>query len=184
MFIDTASVRRPNAWNFKFKFQYQQQLFLPFNYVSMMMFINSSFFSYCDCFSAGFYCSEACRCKECFNLRDYEDEVHESRECIEERDPHAFSPKIHSFVHNLWSLNFLTLHILIHRSLTCIMIINRRVEISWCQLYKNTENVADVRNQCACMSIVSAIRYINYRVFQIHVRLISLLSHASTNLFE
>ncbi|CAI9289377.1 unnamed protein product [Lactuca saligna] len=51
---------------------------------------------YCDCFSAGFYCYEACSCKECFNLRDYEDEVQESRECIEERNPLAFSPKIHS----------------------------------------------------------------------------------------
>ncbi|XP_073309039.1 uncharacterized protein [Primulina huaijiensis] len=49
---------------------------------------------YCECFAARFYCTEACSCQGCFNLKICDDEVHEARELIEARNPLAFAPKV------------------------------------------------------------------------------------------
>ncbi|KAJ0806032.1 putative transcription factor Tesmin family [Helianthus annuus] len=49
---------------------------------------------YCECFAAGWYCDETCSCQGCFNSRDYEDTVEETRELIESKNPIAFSSKI------------------------------------------------------------------------------------------
>ncbi|XP_075477595.1 uncharacterized protein LOC142518682 [Primulina tabacum] len=49
---------------------------------------------YCECFAARSYCTEACSCQCCFNLKICDDEVHEARELIEARNPLAFAPKV------------------------------------------------------------------------------------------
>lgn len=52
------------------------------------------FFSYCECFAAGAYCSEPCSCIGCFNKPEYEETVLGARQQIESRNPLAFAPKI------------------------------------------------------------------------------------------
>ncbi|XP_073030539.1 uncharacterized protein [Primulina eburnea] len=49
---------------------------------------------YCECFAARSYCTEACSCQGCFNLKIYEDGVREARKLIEARNPLAFAPKV------------------------------------------------------------------------------------------
>ncbi|XP_027333149.1 protein tesmin/TSO1-like CXC 2 [Abrus precatorius] len=49
---------------------------------------------YCDCFSAGPYCSESCTCQGCLNRPEYAETVTETKQQIESRNPLAFAPKI------------------------------------------------------------------------------------------
>ncbi|XP_074311429.1 protein tesmin/TSO1-like CXC 3 [Silene latifolia] len=49
---------------------------------------------YCECFAAGLYCIEPCNCWDCFNKPAHKDTVLETRQQIESRNPHAFSPKV------------------------------------------------------------------------------------------
>ncbi|XP_073127783.1 uncharacterized protein [Henckelia pumila] len=49
---------------------------------------------YCECFAAGLYCTEACCCQGCCNLKECDDEVLEARELIQSRNPLAFAPKV------------------------------------------------------------------------------------------
>ncbi|CAH1415147.1 unnamed protein product [Lactuca virosa] len=51
---------------------------------------------YCVCFVAESYCTEACSCKKCCNLLDYEDTVEVACEQAKVRNPLAFSTKVHS----------------------------------------------------------------------------------------
>ncbi|CAI9289378.1 unnamed protein product [Lactuca saligna] len=48
---------------------------------------------YCGCFAAESYCPEACSCKECCNLLDYEDTVQVAHQQAKVRNPLAFSTK-------------------------------------------------------------------------------------------
>ena len=50
---------------------------------------------YCECFAAGVYCT-GCSCVNCLNTPDNEDLVKATRAAIEQRNPHAFTPKITS----------------------------------------------------------------------------------------
>uniref|UniRef100_A0A6S8NP44 CRC domain-containing protein n=1 Tax=Dunaliella tertiolecta TaxID=3047 RepID=A0A6S8NP44_DUNTE len=49
---------------------------------------------YCDCFSAGAYCSSNCQCIACLNRHVYKEQVVEKRQSIVRRDPEAFTRKI------------------------------------------------------------------------------------------
>ncbi|KAJ7011828.1 protein tesmin/TSO1-like CXC 6 isoform X1 [Populus alba x Populus x berolinensis] len=48
---------------------------------------------YCECFASGSYCDE-CSCANCHNNVENEDVRREAAECILERNPNAFKPKI------------------------------------------------------------------------------------------
>lgn len=52
------------------------------------------FCSYCDCFAAGSFCSDACACLECCNKVEHEETIRETRQQIESRNPLAFAPKV------------------------------------------------------------------------------------------
>mmetsp|Transcript_3930 Transcript_3930/g.9555 ORF Transcript_3930/g.9555 Transcript_3930/m.9555 type:complete len:564 (-) Transcript_3930:143-1834(-) len=49
---------------------------------------------YCDCFSAGQFCLESCKCNECLNNADNETQREEARKSILERNSHAFTDKV------------------------------------------------------------------------------------------
>lgn len=51
-------------------------------------------FSYCDCFAAGIFCTEACGCQQCNNKPENEDAIREAKQQIESRNPLAFAPKV------------------------------------------------------------------------------------------
>ncbi|KAK1386101.1 CRC domain-containing protein [Heracleum sosnowskyi] len=67
----------------------------------------------CDCFAAGYYCGQNCSCQGCFNTREYQDTVLDTRQNIVSRDPLAFAPKIlqqvgESPANNIQDINKLT----------------------------------------------------------------------------
>lgn len=52
------------------------------------------FYSYCDCFAVGLFCTEPCACQGCLNIYEEKEAVLAAREQIETRNPLAFAPKI------------------------------------------------------------------------------------------
>ncbi|TKY58156.1 CRC domain-containing protein TSO1 [Spatholobus suberectus] len=49
---------------------------------------------YCECFTHGTYCTDLCACQGCLNRPEYAETVSETKQQIESRNPHAFTPKI------------------------------------------------------------------------------------------
>ncbi|XXG47163.1 hypothetical protein AAC387_Pa02g1847 [Persea americana] len=48
---------------------------------------------YCARFVSGEYCAQGCGCQDCHNKANNEEMIHDIRQQIESRDPHAFKPK-------------------------------------------------------------------------------------------
>lgn len=49
---------------------------------------------YCECFTIGRYCDEACACKNCCNQEGNEEKIRSARKNIRSRNPLAFKPKV------------------------------------------------------------------------------------------
>ncbi|RDY11284.1 CRC domain-containing protein TSO1, partial [Mucuna pruriens] len=49
---------------------------------------------YCDCFTAGAFCTDPCACQGCLNRPEYAETVTDTRNLIQSRNPIAFAPKI------------------------------------------------------------------------------------------
>ena len=50
---------------------------------------------YCECFAAGRFCN-GCTCQNCENNEEHKETVAATRKAIEQRNPHAFAPKVTS----------------------------------------------------------------------------------------
>jgi hypothetical protein len=76
---------------------------LHVNTIQCMCLIGSSYLQisfpqiirYCECFAFGIYC-DGCKCADCYNNVENEAARQAAVECILERNPSAFRPKIES----------------------------------------------------------------------------------------
>ena len=55
---------------------------------------------YCECFAAGEYCSELCKCRECYNNINHSFVRNATIDNMKERNPNAFKPKIQNTNNN------------------------------------------------------------------------------------
>ena len=49
---------------------------------------------YCECFTIGRFCDPSCKCVDCRNTPEFEDQIRKARKSIRTRNPLAFKPKV------------------------------------------------------------------------------------------